>query len=134
MIDMQQKYFLYTKSEGPIQFSINPQPDNEITTQEHRILEFSRPKGTAFSVTVDITDRPDHKSFLLIDKVVSGNIQLQDINLYSTYITESGNRKTNGYLDEVGKFTMKFRGSPLWQVYITSLIQTARKNSIKSKD
>lgn len=70
------------------------------------------------------------KSYILIKKLVVGDITLDNMQQWSTYILDDGNPTTltHGWIDRNGEYRLKIRYSPAAQNYISYFLSLCPKS------
>jgi len=119
------KYLLYVKNnniDGEIKFSVDgAQLD---TDTGHYVGKHDPNRITTIKINLDCLNTK--QSYLQIEKLVVGDVILNNMDKWSTYILEDGSisEYTNGWLAKSGTFYIKIKYSPLVQNYMSYFLNT----------
>lgn len=63
-------------------------------------------------------------SYLHIKQLAFNNIELYNLDMFSTYFCNNRTKKTHGWMDELGAYTINLHGDPVTQNLLTYLLST----------
>lgn len=113
---------------GAIDYTITPTPN--VTTQlENNLIEYEFLIDLAVSskITINVISQTPNSTIQVKRLVVSG-IEVGNINNISIFKTLDGRiKKTHGYLDEPGTFTLKIHTNPISLNYLSYLLDLTKK-------
>lgn len=113
----------------PLDYSVT---GAEFVNQIDDIVEYCGmhdPTGITL-VTVKLNNPIDSGSYLLIKKLIVGEIELNNMQQWSAYVLADGSvvPLTNGWIDRAGEYRLKLRYNPIAQNYISYLLSICPKS------
>jgi len=111
------KLSIYTQIKGVVDYEVVSDLPTEFYDDCWNIVY---PAGSVHIVKIRIKSLLP-QSYLQINKVCFNSIQLNHINLWSTYTTQQSNCPTeykNGYMYHPGEYILKIRQNPLVHNYV----------------
>lgn len=107
---------------------MSPDPVQCRREQDWTIYDFDL--ETPSQIRIDVLPKSSNSDYFVIDKIMSGQIQLHDIDRFCVYHTARGPKKTSGWLDEAGHLVIKFHTNPLSQNYLCYLLSSNKSHGV----
>lgn len=102
-------------------FAIDPLPSATAGQSEYR---FDIDSDQIFTLTVSV-HKLNPGNAVIIEKILVNGIELNHMDSFGLYTTQTGIKKSNGYMDEVGSYKFKIRYNALIHNYLNFLVSSS---------
>ena len=126
MIKTEKKLSIFLKL-GNIEFLdflISPTGSIEKISQDEYVYSIELDINVKNKVIVQLLNKPKINSYLQITKIQLGTALLNHFDSFSTYSANGKIKKTYGWMDEVGSYTINIHGNAVSQNLLLFLLST----------